>query len=60
MNLAQKKHLADDKIVDKAMNICKDVLEKAKKDKTIQFTNDDLSDAHRAIVSLTNDKYSTS
>ena len=41
------------------MNICKDVLEKAKKDNTIQFTNDDLADAHRAIVSLTNDKYST-
>ena len=56
---SSEKHLADDKIVDKAINICKDVLEKAKKDNTIQFTNDDLADAHRAIVSLTNDKYST-
>lgn len=58
-DFSSKKHWSNEKIVDNAMKICKDVLDKSKNDNTIKFTNDDLADAHRAIVSLTNDKYST-
>lgn len=52
-------HLSSEGIVDSSMKICKDVMEKSKTDKNVTFTPDNLADAHRVIVSLTSDTYST-
>lgn len=53
------KHLTPEDVVNKAMQICRDVKKTSAKDKNITFSDDDLSDAHNVIVSLTQDQYSS-
>ena len=51
--------VSDSSIVDKMMNICRKICEKSKTDSTVNFNENNLADAHRVIVSLTSDEYSS-
>jgi len=52
-------HLEPEDVINKAMQICRDVQKTSVKDKNVTFSNDNLSDAHNVIVSLTQDQYSS-
>lgn len=52
-------HLTPENVINKAMKICRDVKKTSVKDKNITFSDNDLSDAHNVIVSLTQDNYSS-
>ena len=52
------KHDSNDGIIEKAMQIFRRVRERSKNDNKINFTSDNLSDAHNVVTSLVPDEYS--
>ena len=55
---SESSSLSDEEIIEKTIDICNEVLERSKTDKTIGFTQSQLADAHRVVTSLVPIEYS--